>query len=140
MNINTEIVKLPELFYKEGIDGKIYPVPKELLEKRKILYHNMIIYENMINYDSILVELKKYPKVAHYWWLYSGDQRGLPTWFFDEDKEQGHGFVVDYYDDGIKERHHFDDKLEACAFFITKKIKTIITMMQDEEKNVKGRK
>jgi hypothetical protein len=134
ININEEIIRLPELFYKEKLKGKNYPILEELIAKKRMLYNYIVIRQYGINYDSILLELKNHPDVVHYWRLYSVDQRGFPICFFEEDNEQEHGFIVEYYDNSIRVRRHFDDELEACAVFIIQKINPIITMMRDEEK------
>ncbi len=133
MNISAELIKLPELFY--DINGQTLEISNELIERRNTFYNKIKEKTSTINKESILSELIQNPQYVNLWLLYSSDQRG-DTWFFIESKnligknvDRAKGeYIVGRFDHilGYQNLNYFNDNLEACSFFIEKKLLSFI--------------
>jgi hypothetical protein len=116
MNNNLIIKKILDIPHDFNAQGNISPYD---LLKKSGYFEN---YEN-INEKNILKELKKNPKYAEQWFIFSGDQKS-GGWYLEEVSKDS--YILGYYpNDPNLKSIEFNDKNEACAAFIKRKIEII---------------
>ena len=83
-----------------------------LIEQSGYLQH-----PDALEREAIMDVLREYPELVHEWWIWSGDQRSVPGWCFDEDQGQ---YRVYHYPNG--ESLIFNDRTVACSEYILRVI------------------